>query len=71
MNLKLLAQYDSESRQFGGNLRFRYNPREGTDLYFVLNENLNTNTSSGNFSPHLPILDNQSVIIKFVRTFNL
>lgn len=71
LNLKLLTQYDSENRQFGTNLRFRYNPREGTDLYFVLNQNLNMNSNSSNLSPHPPTLDNQSVIIKFVRTFSL
>jgi hypothetical protein len=71
LNLKLLTQYDSESRQFGANLRFRYNPREGTDLYFVVNQNMNTNTSASNLVPQPPVLDNQSVIIKFVRTFSL
>jgi len=71
LNLKLLTQYNSESRKFGSNLRLRYNPREGTDLYFVLNQNLNTNINSGNLSPHPSTLDNQSVIIKFVRTFSL
>jgi hypothetical protein len=70
-NLKLLAQYDSESRQFGANLRFRFNPIEGTDLYFVVNQNLNTKISSSNLIPHPPVLDNQSVIIKFIRTFSL
>lgn len=71
LNLKLLTQYDSDGRRFGANLRFRYNPREGTDLYFVLNQNMNTNTSASNLIPHPPVSDNQSVIIKFVRTFNL
>ncbi len=66
LNFKLLTQYDSESRQFGANLRFRYNPREGTGLYFVVNQNTNSNISAGNLSPHPPVLDNQSVIIKFV-----
>ncbi len=70
-SIKVLAQYDYQSSQFGGNLRLRYNPREGTDLYFVVNENLNTNVNDSHLSPQPPVLDNQSVIVKFVKTFSL
>jgi len=30
-----LVQYDNVSKTVGANFRFRYNPKEGTDLYVV------------------------------------
>ncbi|HET9824018.1 MAG TPA: hypothetical protein VFP87_01725, partial [Chitinophagaceae bacterium] len=51
------------------NLRFRYNPREGTDLYVVLNQGLNADRTR--LDPHLPVVDKQAVIVKFVKTFTL
>ena len=42
-SIKLLAQYDDNSNSLGGNLRLRYNPKEGTDLYIVYNSALNVN----------------------------
>ena len=36
-------QYSSEDKTIAGNLRLRFNPREGVDLYLVYNETLNTN----------------------------
>jgi hypothetical protein len=71
LNVKLLTQYDYQNRQWGTNLRLLYNPREGTDLYFVVNENLNTDINSKYFTVPPPALNNQSVIIKFVKTFEL
>ena len=35
-------QYSSQERTVSGNLRLRYNPREGADFYLVYNETLNT-----------------------------
>ena len=34
-NLSLLTQYDSTENSLGGNLRFRWTPRPGTDLFLV------------------------------------
>ncbi|MBK7855855.1 MAG: hypothetical protein IPJ79_14080 [Bacteroidetes bacterium] len=66
---KTLTQYDDLSEQIGGNLRLRYNPKEGTDLYIVFNQLQNTNRLRK--TPELPIVDNQAVVVKFVRTFEL
>jgi hypothetical protein len=67
VSLKLFAQYDNLSRTIGSNFRFRYNPREGTDLYLVINRDSNTYRRS--FDPHLPAFNGQAVTVKFVRTF--
>jgi hypothetical protein len=66
-SLKLYTQYDNISHTFGSNLRFRYNPREGTDLYIVLNQGSNTNRDR--LDPRLPLINNQAVTVKFVKTF--
>jgi hypothetical protein len=66
-SMRLYTQYDNISNTFGTNLRFRYNPREGTDLYIVLNQGSNTNRDR--LDPHLPLINNQAVTVKFVKTF--
>ncbi|WP_152538346.1 carbohydrate binding family 9 domain-containing protein [Aquimarina megaterium] len=66
-SLNSYVQYDTRSDQLGWNLRFRYNPTEGTDLYVVYNHNANTNRNA--LQPRLPFTDNQILIIKFSKTF--
>ena len=68
-SIKLLAQYDDNSDSFGGNLRIRYNPREGTDLYVVYNSALNANRLEA--KPGLPLVDQQAILIKYSVTFGL
>ncbi|HXL54761.1 MAG TPA: hypothetical protein VN958_00805, partial [Chitinophagaceae bacterium] len=68
-SIKLLSQYDKLNNTISSNLRFRYNPREGTDLYVVFNQGLNDNTER--LTPHLPFVNNQAIIIKFSKTFIL
>ena len=64
---KALVQYDDISKTVGGNFRLRVNPREGTDLYIVYNPRLHT------AFPNLdrPLVDQQTLILKFTRTFRL
>jgi hypothetical protein len=68
-SVKLLSQYDELNKMFSSNLRIRYNPREGTDLYIVFNQGLNNDRARLN--PHLPFVSNEAVIIKFLKTFIL
>jgi len=68
-SIKLLSEYDNLSNSVGSNLRIRYNPREGTDLYIVYNSGMNTQLNR--LDPHLPLIDNQAVVIKFSKTFGL
>jgi len=67
ISVKLLTQYDDLDNQLSSNLRFRYNPREGTDLYIVFNQGLNSNRYR--MEPTMPVLNNQAVTVKFVKTF--
>ncbi len=39
LSLQTLAQYDNVSDDIGLNMRFRYNPAAGQDIWFVLNHN--------------------------------
>ncbi len=68
-SVKLLAQFDNESNSYGGNLRIRYNPREGTDLYVVYNSLLNTNRLRA--EPTLPLVDQQVIVVKYLTTIGL
>lgn len=45
----------------------RFNPREGTDLYIVYNEGMNTNRHR--FDPALPVTDTRTVLVKYSTTF--
>jgi len=69
ISVKLLSQFDDLSNQVTSNLRIRYNPREGTDLYVVFNQGLNTDRTR--LMPHLPVIDAQAVTVKFIRTFDV
>jgi len=69
VSVKLLTQYDDLNNQLSSNLRFRYNPREGTDLYIVFNQGMNSNRNR--MEPTLPVLNNQAVTVKFTKTFAL
>ena len=69
LSIKLLSQYDELNNTISSNLRFRYNPREGTDLYIVVNQGLNDHVNR--LTPHLPFVSNQAIIIKFLKTFTL
>jgi hypothetical protein len=62
-------QYNSAVDALVANVRLRFNPREGNDLYLVINEGLNTNR--GAKSPHPPFYDNRAIMIKYSHTFNL
>ena len=62
-----LVQYNSNADLFSANIRFRYNFREGQDLWVVLNTGMNTNRT--NYYPELPAVDTQSVLIKYLHTF--
>ncbi|UCH64155.1 MAG: carbohydrate binding family 9 domain-containing protein [Fidelibacterota bacterium] len=60
-------QYNSAIDAVIVNLRLRYNPREGTDLYLVYNDNLNTDRQRE--VPTLPFSDTRAVLLKYSITF--
>jgi hypothetical protein len=63
------VQYNSVAHGASVNLRLRYNPREGEDLYLVYNEGINTERYA--FLPARPFTDARTVMAKYVRTFRL
>jgi hypothetical protein len=60
-------QYDSAVDQVTANVRLRFNPREGNDLYLVFNEGLNTDR--GREIPYRPYYSGRAVMIKYSYTF--
>jgi len=63
------VQYNSAVDTAILNFRFRYNPREGSDLYFVYDEGYNTDR--GGTEPLLPVTSDRTIMLKYSYTFNL
>jgi len=62
-------QYNTSVNEIMTNLRFRYNPREGNDLYLVFNDGRNTNLDRE--IPRLPVYSSRSFLLKYTYTFSL
>jgi len=63
------VQYNTAIHKIISNFRFRFNPKEGTDLYIVFNEGRNTLLDRE--VPHLPVYDQRNITVKFTYTFEL
>lgn len=61
------VQYNSAIDAVIANLRIRYNPREGVDLYVVYNEDFNTNRFRE--IPSLPYYNSHTIMVKYSYTF--
>lgn len=68
MSILSFVQYNSVAKNAVANIRFRYNWRQGNDLYLVLNENLNTDRHR--LSQPLPLQQSQTLLLKYTYTFN-
>ena len=66
-SVSAFSQYNSLANGIVSNLRIRYNPREGNDLYIVLNEV--SNTDRNRLNPMLPFTDNRTILLKYTYTF--
>jgi hypothetical protein len=64
-----LVQVNSATDVLLVNLRLRYNPREGNDLYVVYNHGLNTDRFA--FDPVRPLTDNRTLLVKYSHTLRL
>jgi hypothetical protein len=62
------VQYNSAADAVTANVRIRFNPREGTDLYIVYNEGLNTDRMRE--IPILPRSMGRTLLVKYTYTFN-
>ena len=69
LSLATLVQYNNQSKTFQGNVRFRYNPSEGNDLFIVYNDDLNTDRFRER--PILPTTNQRSIQFKYSYTFRL
>jgi hypothetical protein len=67
LSASAFVQYNSADEVLIGNVRFRYNPREGNDLYLVYNEELNTNRFRE--IPNRPYSANRTIMLKYTYTF--
>jgi len=67
LSLLMFIQYSSIERFGVNNIRLRYNPREGNDLYIVFNQDYNTHLYRED--PALPFNDTRTLILKYTYTF--
>jgi len=68
LSATLFVQYNSDDDEAASNLRIRYNPSEGNDLYVVYNDIMNTNRYRS--IPELPLSSARTFIVKYTYTFN-
>ena len=69
LSMTAFVQYNSAADMVINNIRFRYNPREGNDLYLVYDEGYNTDRER--MIPALPQSQNRTLLIKYSYTFSL
>ena len=67
MSINTFLQYNTATDAFSANMRFRYNFREGNDLWIVYNEGRNTDRYR--MTPTLPELESRTLLIKYTYTF--
>ena len=65
-SLSSLVQVNSAARAGVANVRLRYSPREGTDLYLVVNEGFHMDRLR--LSPGLPFTSQRAVLFKYATT---
>lgn len=69
LSLLMYFQYSSDEKFGVNNIRFRYNPREGNDLYLVYNGQYNTHLTRE--LPSLPMNEVNTILLKYTYTFIL
>ena len=69
VSLNAFVQYNSASDRCSTNIRFRYNFREGNDLWLVYNENLNTYRDDE--IPKQLLTRGRTVLLKYTNTFSM
>ena len=66
-SVNAFVQVSNASDYAAANVRFRYNFREGNDLWVVYNEGVNLDRDRT--SPSLPFTDTRTVLLKYTHTF--
>ncbi len=70
VSLSSFIQYNSQSNLAIGNIRLRYNPREGNDFYLVYNEIKPSFNYDFGEARKVPFL-NRMVLLKYIHTFKM
>lgn len=68
-SISSFVQYNSLDKLYLGNIRLRYNPKEGNDLFIVYNSDMNAERGLEN--PLLPLTNQSSLLVKYTYTFSL
>ena len=68
-SVNAFIQYNTSENIILTNLRLRYNPKEGNDIYLVINEGRNSDHTGED--PPLPAYNSRSILLKYTYTFNL
>jgi hypothetical protein len=68
LSASVFLQYSSAADQLSTNVRLRYNPREGNDLWVVYNDAVNTDPLQE--TPNLPTVAARAVQVKYTHTFS-
>lgn len=72
ISTSVFVQYSNVADLIGANFRFRYNFREGQDLWIVFDQTLNTILDGSRYGINeLPRNENQSILIKYTHTFKM
>ena len=71
LSTNAFLQYNSDRDVVSANIRFRYNFREGNDLWIVFNEGLNTELDAVPSRPSLQRIDNRTILLKYTHTLAL
>ncbi|MEA1886572.1 MAG: DUF5916 domain-containing protein [Bacteroidota bacterium] len=69
LSMSAFVQYSSISKLIPANVRLRYNPREGNDLYIIYDEGFNTDRYR--LVPALPVSKLRTIMLKYTYTFIL
>ncbi len=69
LSTNAFIQFNSVANTLSANVRFRYNFREGNDLWIVYDEGMNTDRRR--LTPTLPFTDTRTMLVKYTHTFRL
>jgi hypothetical protein len=69
LSTKGFLQFNSTTHALSANVRFRFNFREGDDLWIVYNEAMNTDRDRS--APKLPLTDTRAVLVKYTYTLHM
>jgi hypothetical protein len=69
LSTNAFIQFSSSANTVSANVRFRYNFREGNDLWIVYNERMNSDRDR--LTPTLPFTSARTVLVKYTYTFHL